>query len=70
MAQITIKDLPQSDELDRRAKLSIVGGARAGVRPFIDPKRAALRGGRIVDYPPGFGRAGQLAGASGRRSGA
>jgi hypothetical protein len=56
MALITIKDLPQSDELDARAMLSVVGGARAGVRP-IDLVAAAVRDGRIVDYPPGFVRA-------------
>lgn len=54
MALITIKDLPQSDELDRQAMLTIVGGARAGVRP-ADPG-ATSRSGRIVDYPPGFVR--------------
>lgn len=55
MAAITIKDLPQSDELDRQAMLAIVGGTGAGVRPAA-PAPAALRSGRIVDYPPGFVR--------------
>jgi len=55
MAVINIKDLPQSVELDRRAMLAIVGGARAGVRP-IDLEGSAFRSARIVDYPPGFGR--------------
>jgi len=55
MALITIKDLQQSDELDRKAMLAIVGGARAGVRP-ANPEAATLRSGRIVDYPPGFVR--------------
>ena len=55
MALIDIKDLPQSDELDRQAMLAIVGGARAGTRP-TDLVGAALRRGRIVDYPPGFNR--------------
>ena len=55
MALIDIKDLPQSVELDRKAMLAIVGGARAGARP-IDLVGATIRGGRIVDYPPGFVR--------------
>ena len=55
MALIDIKDLPQSDELDRQAMLTIVGGARTGARP-ASPAGAASRSERIVDYPPGFGR--------------
>jgi hypothetical protein len=55
MALITIKDLPQSIELDRKAMLAVVGGARAGVRPF-DLGGATRQSGRIVDYPPGFNR--------------
>jgi hypothetical protein len=55
MALIDIKDLPQSVELDRRAMLAIVGGARAGARP-IDLVGATFQSGRIVDYPPGFVR--------------
>jgi hypothetical protein len=59
MALITIKDLPQSDDLDRKAMLSIAGGARTGVRPIqTDQSQAAT--GRIVDYPPGFGRQGPI----------
>ena len=55
MAVITIKDLLQGDELDREAMRSIAGGARTGVRPV--PIDQALAGsGRIVEYPPGFGR--------------
>ena len=65
MALITIKDLPQSDELDARAMLSIVGGARAGVRP-TDLVGALFRSGRIVDYPPGFVRDAPVQ-ANGRR---
>jgi len=68
MALITIKDLPQSDELDRQAKLSIVGGARAGVRP-TDRVGAASRSGRVVDYPPGFVRDTPVQ-ANGQRPGA
>jgi hypothetical protein len=55
MARIDIKDLPQSDELDRRAMLAIVGGARTGARP-TDLVGTTFRSGRIVDYPPGFVR--------------
>jgi hypothetical protein len=55
MALITIKDLPQSDELDHQAMLSIAGGARAGVRP-VAADAATSRAGRIVEYPPGFHR--------------
>lgn len=55
MALINIKDLPQSVELDRRAMLAVVGGARAGARP-ADLVESAVRSGRIVDYPPGFVR--------------
>ena len=54
MALITINDLPQSVELDRKAMQAIVGGARAGARP-IPVDAATPRSGRIVDYPPGFG---------------
>jgi len=55
MARINIKDLPQSVELDRRAMLAIIGGARAGARP-TDLVGATAPNGRIVDYPPGFVR--------------
>jgi len=55
MAHITIKDLPQNIELDRKAMLVIVGGSRAGVRP-IDLSGTTIPSGRIVDYPPGFVR--------------
>jgi hypothetical protein len=55
MAAITIKDLSQSDALDREAMRSIVGGARTGVRP-VQNDQAMAGSGRIVDYPPGFGR--------------
>jgi hypothetical protein len=49
MALVTIKDLPQSDALDREAMRSIVGGGR-------------IKAGsaRIVEYPPGFSRQGPL----------
>jgi hypothetical protein len=54
MAVITIKDLSQSDELDREAMRSVTGGARTGVRP-VQIDQAMAGSGRIVDYPPGFG---------------
>lgn len=54
MAVITINDLPQSDKLDREAMQTITGGARTGVRP-VQIDQAMAGGGRIVDYPPGFG---------------
>ena len=56
MALISIKDLPQSDALDREAMRSIVGGSRSGGRPAkLDEARADSA--RVVDYPPGFGNA-------------
>ena len=59
MALITIKDLPQSDDLDRQAMRSIVGGGRTGAPPaHIDQARADS--GHIVDYPPGFDRQGPI----------
>ena len=59
MSLITIKDLSQSVELDRKAMLAVVGGARAGVRP-INLEGATPRSARIVDYPPGFKRDGRV----------
>jgi hypothetical protein len=59
MTLITIKDLPQSDDLDREAMRSIVGGGPTGARAVrIDQAEAGS--GRIVDYPPGFGRQGPI----------
>lgn len=55
MALIYIKDLPQSDELDRRAMLAIVGGARTQARPTA-LVGTMFRNGRVVNYPPGFSR--------------
>jgi len=52
MARISIKDLAQSDDLDREAMRSIVGAGPTGARALIDP--AKTDNGRIVDYPPGF----------------
>jgi hypothetical protein len=68
MALITIKDLPQSDDLDREAMRSIVGGGRTGARPVqIDQAKAGSD--RIVDYPPGFGRQGPSPARSQRPAG-
>jgi len=65
MALITIKDLPQSDDLDREAMRSIVGGGRISTPPAqIDQARADS--GRIVEYPPGFSGQGSIP-ASSRR---
>jgi len=58
MALITIKDLPQSDELDRSAMQAITGGARARGRQQSFLEGTTLRNVRIVDYPPGFVRDG------------
>lgn len=55
MAHITINDLLQSDALDREAMRSIVGGALTGARP-AQIAQGEGGSGRIVDYPPGFGR--------------
>jgi hypothetical protein len=51
MARIDIKDLPQSDELDREAMRSILGGGLSGPQP----RRAEQPKRPIVDYPPGLG---------------
>jgi hypothetical protein len=67
MAFITIKDLPQSDDLDREAMRSIVGGGPTGARPVridraqVGQTKAQTKdySGRVVDYPPGFGRRGR-----------
>lgn len=67
MALISIKDLPQSDDLDREAMRSIVGGGPIGARPTqVDPARVGTV--RIVDYPPGFGGRGGIP-AKSQRSG-
>ncbi|HWM67147.1 MAG TPA: hypothetical protein VNO35_11235 [Steroidobacteraceae bacterium] len=54
MARITIKDLQRSDDLDREAMRSIVGGSRKGSRP-VAMNPALANTGRVVDYPAGFG---------------
>jgi hypothetical protein len=63
MALITIKDLPQSDALDREAMRSIVGGGPIGARP-AQLDQAKVGSVRVVDYPPGFGRQGPIPGKS------
>jgi hypothetical protein len=59
MALVTIKDLPQSDALDREAMRSIVGGGRIGA-PLVQVDQAESGSARIVEYPPGFSRQGPL----------
>jgi len=54
MARITVTDLPQSDDLDRKAMRAIAGGSRAATRP-IKTAQATPRENRILAYPPGFG---------------
>ena len=61
MANIRIEDLPQSEDLDREAMRSIVGGSLTGARPV---QVVQTKGGRIVDYPPGFGGRGTTPGSS------
>jgi hypothetical protein len=68
MALITIKDLPRSDALDREAMRSIVGGGQTGVRS-VQIGQAKAGSGRIVDYPPGFGRQGPIPASSSRSQG-
>jgi len=64
MARITIDDLPQSDDLDREAMQSILGGGLSRVPPRqVD--EVGSGSGPIVDYPPGFG--GRSRRARGRR---
>ncbi len=59
MALITIRDLPQSDDLDREAMRSIVGGGLTRTRPVaLDQLKGSSS--RIVDYPPGFGHEGPI----------
>jgi hypothetical protein len=60
MTRIEIKDLPQSDELDRAAMLAVVGGARSGSRkrPVGEAQTGLVR---LVDYPPGFSRESSMA---------
>ena len=52
MATITIKDLPESIDLDREAMHAVIGGARGANRQAYQLQRA-FGTTRIVDYPPG-----------------
>jgi hypothetical protein len=54
MARITIEDLPQSDDLDREAMRSVLGGGLSGPRPIATDQTKAKKD-PIVDYPPGYG---------------
>jgi hypothetical protein len=54
MARISIKDLPQSDDLDREAMRLVLGGGLSGPRPSRESQGAGQKR-PIVDYPPGFG---------------
>ncbi|TCS35950.1 hypothetical protein EDC30_10813 [Paucimonas lemoignei] len=53
MSAITIKDLSDSIDLDRKAMLAIVGGARRGGFPvaFQPQPQSEFR---LVTYPAGF----------------
>ncbi|HEY1996586.1 hypothetical protein [Paraburkholderia sp.] len=53
MATLSIKDLPDSVELDRQAMAAIIGGARIGAR-FSVVAQPVVKQVRVVDYPPGF----------------
>lgn len=53
MANIVIKDLTESVDLDRQAMIAITGGARTPGRQTF-PVQAISRSNRIVDYPAGF----------------
>lgn len=55
MANIVIKDLPESVDLDRKAMTAISGGSRTRGRQVL-PGQTIFRNTRIVNYPAGFGR--------------
>jgi hypothetical protein len=59
MALIKIKDLQQSDDLDREAMRSIVGGSLTGARP-MQANPTLANSGRVVDFPRGFGGRGLM----------
>lgn len=62
MTTITIKDLPESLDLDRQAMLAITGGARFGRRQHFVGRPTMSRGARIFDYPGTLlGNAGNVA---------
>lgn len=50
MANIVIKDLTESIDLDRKAMLAVIGGARSrGQRPLS--AEAMIKSNRIVNFP-------------------
>lgn len=53
MANIVIKDLTESVDLDRQAMVAITGGSRTPGRQAF-PVQNTSRSNRIVDYPAGF----------------
>lgn len=53
MSSITIKDLPDSIELDREAMRTITGGSRSGGRQAF-PHRSLVRGSGLINAPSGF----------------
>lgn len=54
MANLTIKDLTESVDLDRKAMTAITGGART--RGSRIRAHTIFRSTRIIDYPAGFTR--------------
>ncbi len=54
MASIVIKDLLESVELDRKAMVAIVGGARSSGGARAPLGRTIFQTNRIVSYPTGF----------------
>lgn len=53
MATITIKDLPDNVDLDRKAMRDIVGGARYRTAAGAPPPSPSPHGTRIVDFRTG-----------------
>jgi hypothetical protein len=67
MASITIKDLPENLDLDRKAMQSIMGGSRLGSSPGYRMRRAGagpVHSPRIVDFKTGVAPGG----ASGKQT--
>ncbi|MGZ5198808.1 MAG: hypothetical protein ACXWC4_03475 [Telluria sp.] len=58
MATITIKDLSDNVELDRKAMQDISGGARYRAQPGVRGAALPARGTRIVDFRTGAVRTG------------
>lgn len=56
MANIVIKDLLESIDLDRQAMTAITGGSRfRGPQPLAGRAGTLVHTTRIIDYPTGFG---------------